>query len=216
MSDILTPTQIQEATEALLLSGAWELAEGEAWTFAGGQPANNKFHADRPLEAPESIRNKVLQPLGELVTHLGVPDALWGPPTGGQEYAKAIGERYDIPVIVLEKDIIEPGRRTYVVAEESRALAEGAETLVGIEDLTNRMTSTYGALQTPVSADSTITFDEKTLFMTAVVRRGTPEVERTLPVPIFWVVELPTPDLITPDHPVYQQFAHLAVKAAAS
>jgi orotate phosphoribosyltransferase len=191
------------AKELAMQAGVWHLGN---YTFASGKKANNKFEIPELLNDFEA-REIALHAMVNLVLQHS-PDALWGVPAGGQEFARQLAKECELPVIYLKK--APSSRGTKVFTYENRYIAQeaqSAERVVGIEGITNELTSVVGALELPE-------LREKTNAIVAFWRRGTSDIERPLDVNIEWVVEQEVPNLITPDHPFYQQYAHLAIRDA--
>lgn len=122
---LVSPEQSNRARDAILGIGAWEVDSvfQSYITFAGGDSANNKLSADKPLEKgqPWGVREAVLEPLEALV--MGGdgdvrPDTLWGVPSGGQAYAIELAEKRlagsGLSVVRLKKEINRVGKKSYL------------------------------------------------------------------------------------------------------
>jgi orotate phosphoribosyltransferase len=184
---------------AIMASGVWHLAD---YVFASGKTANNKFEIPLLLEDEEASQ-LVLRELGGLAMAYE-PDVLWGVPSGGEEFACYLGEELGLPVARLNKVSTSPGRKTFEYKTRyDERLAHRARRMVGLEDITTELTSVAGALELQ-------NLKAKTTGVVAVWRRGTPEVEKDLGVEVSWLVKEAVPNMITPDHPFYKKYQHLA------
>lgn len=205
---MISTSEIEQARQDILTAGVWELGE---YVFAGNNEANNKLEMERLLNQPEKAE-LVLNLLGGLAIGSSFyPDAIWGVPNGGQEFAKVLGKRLKVPVVLLAKDKVNssPGEKRFKFrSDEDEAIVDAAQNMVAVEDVTTKLTSLDGALQNPKLA-------KKTNYIVAIWRRGTEVIERKLYVPILWIIEEPLPNIITPDHPFYQRYHDLAVRQAA-
>lgn len=187
--------------QTVLESGLWHLG---AERFASGKVANNKLDMPEALHHPPA-RKLLIGRMGEVVMRYGIRQ-LWSVPSGGDDYADELTTDYDLlPPIRLRKVGAGPGWKTFAYAtpdDEARALA--ADALIGVEDLTTELTSTAGGL-------AVAGLRERTMCMMAAWRRGSPELERDVGVPVAYAIEAEVPNIITPDHPFWQRWGHLAV-----
>jgi orotate phosphoribosyltransferase len=196
----MTKTDYARHIENVVMrAGVWHFGD---YTFASGKKANNKLEIPELLEDPEA-REVVLHEMGKLVVAHS-PDAIWGVPSGGQEFARHLCKELDVPVIFLRKVGSLAGSKefAYNTRYDAKA-ARKAECIVGIKDITTELTSVNGVLQLPE-------LKEKTEAIVALWRRENSEVEKPLGVNVEWVVEDEVPNTITPEHPFYSQYAHLA------
>jgi orotate phosphoribosyltransferase len=190
--------------DVVMRAGVWNFGD---YTFASGKKANNKFEIPDLLKDSEA-KEVVLREMSKLVVAHS-PDAIWGVPSGGQEFARHLRKALDVPVIFLRKVGSLAGSKEfeYDTRYDAKA-ARKAERMVGIEDITTELTSVDGVLRLPE-------INEKTEAIIALWRRGTPEVEKPLGVKVEWVIEEEVPNVITPEHPFYQQYAPLARRSEA-
>ncbi len=192
--------QIREST---LEAGVWLFGR---FVFASLKEANNKLDMPRALRRDAS-RRPLIDRMGELTAAYD-PDALWGVPSGGQEFAEELSETkwLGIPVIslvVVGKDA--NGKKIFGYASAAdRKMAARYPRKVGIEDLTTELTSINTTLQLPELADGTVA-------IVAGCRRGTPDVENLPDIPVHWAFEFQVPNIITPGHPHFQRYGHLAI-----
>lgn len=202
MAAELTYNEIIDTRESVLDIGVWKLGR---FIFADGGVANNKLDME-VLLGDDKHCQRIVGYLARLVHP--ETDLLFGMPSGGQEFAKYIGQLLDLPVISLDKDSDSPpGEKHFSYTSPDDELAvEGAKCVTGIEDVTTKMTSTAGTLLLPGLA-------QKTRRIAAIWRRGMPDEERVLPDHISkrWIYQQPLPNLITKEHPFYRGFGHRAV-----
>jgi orotate phosphoribosyltransferase len=191
----------EQIKDIIMQSGVWHLG---AFVFASGKEANNKFEIPAILER-EEVAEPLMRELGYLALEHS-PDALWGVPSGGQEIACYLGGELGLPVVCLEKKLVTPGKKSFEYASRgAERLAQQATRIVGVEDITTEFTSLMGALELPV-------LRSKTQGIVSVWRRGTPDIERDIGIPVSWLAEEAVPNMITPNQPFYKKYAHLAVK----
>jgi hypothetical protein len=181
-----------------LKSGVWILGR---FVFASGKEANNKFDMPVALRVQASRRPLI----GRMAALAAVydPDALWGVPSGGQEYAEELGEHMELPVIQLSVTRANGKKEFHFATHHDRVLAARSVRKVGVEDITNEFTSTNATLLLPEL--------QNTVGMVAGARRGTPETEQLPGMPVDWAFEMQVPNIITPDHPLFQQYGQFAV-----
>ncbi len=147
----------QERLRSAVL-GAGVLQLGDV-TFAGGVSANNKLDMTRLfLQEDERIGLiNVVAALGRSAIQYD-PDALWGVPTGGQKFAKALGQVLEVPVIGLKKDQDHIGYRRFdydVLDTEGQVPISDYCRMVGIEDVSTTYGSVVGCLQLPELREAT-------------------------------------------------------------
>jgi orotate phosphoribosyltransferase len=189
----------QEALETIIDAGVWEFGD---FAFAGGQPANNKFQMDRVLREP--YQESVVRPLGLMALSF-VPDVLIGVPTGGTLFAERLGEATGINVAQMSKSEDAPGSKTYDFAtERDRELVVGAETVVIVEDVLNRRTSTLGMLQN-------VAIRSRARVVVTPLDRGVKSQQKAVCIPVEAIVQEEVPDIITPDHPFFQKYSRRAI-----
>lgn len=211
--------QPNKTFEAALSEGIWQV--GIDVTFASGKKANNKidweqvFVYQEATADPQHPRNFQLTSAGKLVVGQMAemidrfkPDLLAGVPTGGQRFAMAIGRELDVEVARLKKVKNEPGLKTYdYETPDEREKVEQSSRLTLVEDATSEFTSLRGAIQLVDATEG-----ERVLEVTAIHRRDDGSNELPIDVPIDWLIaDAPIPNLLTPDHPTFQRFGHLAV-----
>jgi orotate phosphoribosyltransferase len=188
-----------------LQAGVWVLGK---FVFASGKVANNKLDMPRALQRTAS-REPLIGRMAELaLAH--EPDAIWGVPTGGQEYAVELAYTdalTDVPLVNLAVSRDGAGKKVFSFAtSHDRIVAGRSSRMVGVEDVTNEFTSTKAVLAALPELEGTVG-------IVAGARRGTPETEQPLSrrLSVDWAFEMPVPNVITPDHPLFQQYGQFAV-----
>ncbi len=199
---VVSPTRIRED---ILNAQTWSY--GVNVTFASRKPANNKLDIER-LALPQyrAVYSNLLVAMGCLVTK-HEHEMLWGPPKGGQNIARHLGQILEVEVAELEmigED--EQGFKQFGFVSTKERLKARRKKKIGIEDASNEFTTILSCLKLPEIRDGT----------TAIVnawRRGEPGTEQPLPegVVIEEVVHEPIPKIITPNHAFYQENAHRAL-----
>lgn len=203
--------------EAAFREGIWQV--GIETRFASGKVANNRadweglFVNQEDQNNPYADQNFELTEAGKfIVPHLvemvdvDAPDLVGGVPTGGQRFAMVVGRELTIPVVRFKKVKDEPGLKTYdFETPEDRAKLEEANQVDFIEDATTEFTSLVGLSELEQGTPG-----EREVNVRAIHRRDDGTNEKELPHPIDWLIELKMPNIITPDHPTFQKWGHLA------
>ncbi|MGH7196128.1 MAG: hypothetical protein ACREGA_05150 [Candidatus Saccharimonadales bacterium] len=207
MSAELSDCEINAVRQAVLEAGVWRVA-GD-FTFASGEQANNKLEIDRLLLPENGERRQTVVSALAKIAMAAKPDLLYGVPSGGQDFARLVGQKLDLPVISIDKILPQkPGQKNFGYSSDNdQKMVSTAARLVGIEDVTTTMTSLAAVLTLPGLA-------VKTQKMVAIWRRGQPNQERQLPLPaesLSWIIEQPIPNHIASDCEFYRAFGHQAV-----
>lgn len=191
----------EDLRRSTLESGVWLLGD---FTFASLKRANNKLDMPRALRRAIS-RRPLIDRMAELADEYK-PEAVWGVPHAGQEYAQEVSDALEVPLIGLRMTgLDDQGKKKFGFwSNEDRKLARRCGRIVGIEDLTTEFTSFNATLRLPELADST-------LAIVAGCRRGTPDVETRPNLPMAWAFEFQVPNVITKEHPLFVQYGHLAI-----
>ncbi len=188
----------EQIKRAVLKAGVWQFGD---YVFASGKPANNKFEMPLALK-DEAAKKLVLKALGELALEYE-PEALWGVPSGGQEFAHEIGTQLGLPVVYLQKRETQGFKAVDYLLPRDRALAIRTNRLVGIEDVINEGTSITRTLRLPELSQNTVA-------IVACWIRGIMRVHDSLP--IEGVIKEPVPNIIDPRHPFYHTYGRYAVE----
>lgn len=197
----------QELLDAVMASEVWEFGD---FTFASGKTANNKIQLPKVLDTIHA-KGLLLGRMAELIQGYQ-PDMLWGVPDGGQEFAKVLGEDLGVPLLELERDeeaSARMGTKIFkYVNDDEIANAEVAEKIVGIEDVSNELTSVVSALDLPV-------LSRKTVAVVIGFRRGSRKNEQPVSVPLEAAIDMPIPNIIDHNHPFFRKYGHLALGLTA-
>lgn len=215
--------------EAALREGIWEV--GVDLRFASGKPANNKFDWEKLFKNPEdysnpnSSANFELSPAGELIVgnlveivDISAPNLLAGPPSGGQRLAMYIGRALNVPVARFEKVPTEPGRKDFKYETDTDKQLILASSRIGlVEDAVTEFTSTNGLIRhisevlgEEGSSDGS-SVPEQICSISAIHYRGDNQARQSVDTLFESVIDCHVPNLLTPDHPVYQKYGKFAI-----
>jgi hypothetical protein len=212
----ISPAESEFARDVLLEIGSWEIDPDFApyVTFASGKEANNKISVDTALhDHPEWVRNAICDPMETLVRASDSPiDTLWGVPSGGQEYAVELAHRLGVEVVRLIKVENQPGIKTYRPAsDDDIEKLKAARHMAAIEDAGSEWTSLWGAMHNSPEL-SKLELHARTNQVVVGWQRGLWSEVRNLHVSqVQAVVSEHVPNIITPGHPFFVRFGHLAI-----
>ena len=147
------PNSEDRLRDIILAAGVLQLGEV---TFASGMTANNKLDMSKLFdqEGDRTGLHAVIAALGRTANRYK-PDALWGVPTGGQSFARALGQVLRKPVIDLKKYQDYTGARRFDYGAEITVGISGCNRMVGIEDVSTTYGSVVGCLQLPELREAT-------------------------------------------------------------
>ncbi len=163
-----------------------------AWqgTFAGGQPANNKFDA-------EKLRYSTLRtPVARAVASVAMqyqPDMVVAIPNGANWLAIETAWRLGVAVLLLAKN---PDTGEIAYQSGGQEQVEMAQRVVFIEDVPNRRTTTAKVLMLPGMA-------QRAVGEAAFLDRGMPDEKLALPISVSAVFTLPIPAILPHDSPLW-------------
>ncbi|HSW80346.1 MAG TPA: hypothetical protein VLG47_06225 [Candidatus Saccharimonadales bacterium] len=230
--------------DRILYIGSWQIGPNsltENWdfetitTFAWGGKANNKLVVDLVLEpyaeyakvVPDDrrvsekefldARELVLDAHDQMLDLIDEPDTVWGVPTGGQSFAFLRARRRHLAAVLLEKDDIRPGQKTYKPHDMiDVANLMNARVMVGSEDAGSLAASPYGAMYGSDHNGLSL-LREKTVALQYIWVRGplTRIIEADPSLPIHTLVHEPIPEQIRREDEFFRRFGHLAVRVQA-